>query len=74
MKPVTDKEKYELIEEKYSELKILFLSEKDMNSVLKKHIENLNFQLEAQSGLLENFSKTIGDLRFKLRNIIFTCE
>ena len=42
MKPVTDKEKYELIEEKYSELKILFLSEKDMNSVLKKHIEIFN--------------------------------
>ena len=45
MKPVTDKEKYEMIEEKYSSLQVLFSSEKDMNGVLKKHIENLNFQL-----------------------------
>ncbi len=74
MKPVTDKEKYEMIEEKYSSLQVLFSSEKDMNGVLKKHIENLNFQLETQSGLLENFSKIIGDLRFKLKNMTFTTD
>jgi len=56
---MTDKEKKEELQ-----------SEKDMNTSLKKHIENLNFQIETQSKLLDKFCHTIGDLRFKIQTLI----
>jgi|TARA_R110000796_G_scaffold235546_1_gene354566 K+/H+ antiporter YhaU regulatory subunit KhtT len=67
---MTDKDKLENSDKKYAELHVLFESEKEMNKVLKKHIENLNFQIETQSKLLDKFCKTIGDLRFKVKTFI----
>lgn len=67
---MTEKEKIEELQNKLAELNMLYVSEKEMNASLKKHIENLNFQIEAQSALMNKFCHTIGDLRFKITTLI----
>ena len=67
---MTDKEKLEDLEKKYTEIHVLFVSEKEMNTSLHQHIENLTYQLQTQSKILEKFCRTIGELRFKLKNLI----
>jgi len=67
---MTDKEKIANLEEQITSINVVLTSEKQMNGHLKKHIENLNFQLEVQSGLLDNFCQKIGDLKFKIKKTI----
>ena len=66
---MTDKERIAYLDEKVISINSLFKSEKQMNETLKKHIENLEFQISTQSNLMEGFCRIIGELRFKLKKI-----
>ena len=66
---MTDKERIAYLDEKVISIDSLFRSEKQMNETLKKHIENLEFQISTQSNLMEKFCRIIGELRFKLKKI-----
>ena len=66
---MTDKEKIEELEENFNSQNVLLESEKQMNSFLKKHIENLDFQITTQNKLMGEFCRKIADLRFRLKNL-----
>tara|TARA_R110000822_G_scaffold233872_2_gene365211 strand:- start:670 stop:873 length:204 start_codon:yes stop_codon:yes gene_type:complete len=67
---MTDKERIAYLDEKVISINSLFKSEKQMNETLKKHIENLEFQISTQSNLMEEFCRKIAELRIKLKNIV----
>ena len=63
---MTDKDKIELLDEKLNNVNGLLKSERAMNEHLKKHIINLEFQIETQSSLIEKLLERISDLKMKL--------